>query len=156
MCCYWQDGSSFDGLRLPRKNVADADTVLPDEANRDVPGKTPLDVYKAKLQKLGGYTISTVDLVSSPLPEERLRTWILGSRDDQFGAETWRLEVLSCAEKMAAMKRRTLHPVFEKFGERPSLPSLGSAAEGKAAKSWEQDAQYTTAFAAALERPCQS
>lgn len=47
-----------------------------------LPHANPLEFYISELlhlRNLPGYSVSTVDLTSHPLPEERPRVWILGS-----------------------------------------------------------------------------
>ena len=136
-------------LRLPRKKKSTENAEAkegPDQAEQHPEHKTPLDLYVAKLKTLGGYSVSTVDLSSAPLAEERPRTWFLGSQHQVYDAETWGKDVLQLLEKMQQMERHTLPGIFAKYGEKELRQAHCPSS------SWQDDAAYSTSLAKAIEK----
>ena len=98
------------------------------------------------------YTFATVDVASSmPLPEERARVWILGSRDPGFSAEVWKAQVLlPRASTAAGAEQCHLEAYFRKYGSDKAPGKL------KEQEPWHKEASYAVAFANAVQKAMNS
>ena len=140
-------------IRLPRKKKQANEAEEADDDNHEDDAmcsfKSPMEFYVSQLSKVLGdqYTLATVDVASSmPLPEERARVWILGSRDPGFSAEAWKAKVLlPRASTAAGAKQCHIQAYFAKYGT-DKMPPLKDQAP------WHKEASYATAFAKALQK----
>ena len=144
-------------IRLPRKKKGcdeaegSANDVHDDELGHF---KSPMEFYVSQLGNVLGdrYTFATVDIASCmPLPEERARVWILGSRDPGFSAEVWKAKVLlPRASTAAGAEQCCLEAHFKKYGSDKAPGKL------KEQDPWHQEASYATAFANAVQKAMNS
>ena len=112
--------------------------------------KTPLDYYVAKLQSLD-YVVRTLELRSTPLPEDRVRVWILCSQaSEPYSSQLWLQDVEKLNDLDSEMPRHHLKAFFDAYGK-PCHEVFHGKAKSKASEYWTKDADYAVAYAQSMK-----
>ena len=114
------------------------------QVEEKLPHANPLQFYISELRNLPGYSVSTVDLTSRPLPEERQRVWILGSRQDGYSAEAWKADILRSED--AEAPRHHLRCYFDAYGESFSDKTTWTP------EVWKTEKEYAKHYARAVDQ----